>query len=80
MNSSVYSRTGNLALSRALGDFEFKQNGTLSAEKQVVTADPDIIFHEKTDEDEFLILACDGEHFMQTDCSEFDPSQVFGML
>jgi len=51
---------GNLALSRALGDFEFKQNGTLSAEKQVVTADPDIICHEKTDEDEFLILACDG--------------------
>jgi len=51
---------GNLALSRALGDFEFKQNGTLSAEKQVVTADPDVIFHKRTDEDEFLILACDG--------------------
>ena len=52
---------GNLALSRALGDFEFKQNGTLSAEKQVVTADPDVIFHKRTDEDEFLILACDGQ-------------------
>lgn len=53
--------TGNLALSRALGDFEFKQNGTLSPEKQVVTADPDVIFHKRTDEDEFLILACDGK-------------------
>jgi len=51
---------GNLALSRALGDFEFKQNGTISAEKQVVTADPDIIVHDPTDDDEFLILACDG--------------------
>ena len=53
-------RPGNLALSRALGDFEFKQNSSLPAEQQIVTADPDIIVHDPTDEDEFLILACDG--------------------
>ncbi|EGF98778.1 uncharacterized protein MELLADRAFT_95423 [Melampsora larici-populina 98AG31] len=51
---------GNLALSRALGDFEFKQNKSLGPEDQVVTADPDIITHQIGPEDEFLILACDG--------------------
>ncbi|KDQ62417.1 hypothetical protein JAAARDRAFT_30322 [Jaapia argillacea MUCL 33604] len=51
---------GNLALARALGDFEFKKNYSLGPEKQVITADPDVIHHEITEEDEFLILACDG--------------------
>ncbi|WFD43199.1 protein-serine/threonine phosphatase [Malassezia psittaci] len=51
---------GNLALSRALGDFEFKQNSSLPAEEQIVTADPQVISHDFTGEEEFLILACDG--------------------
>ncbi|KAJ1917426.1 Protein phosphatase 2C 2 [Tieghemiomyces parasiticus] len=51
---------GNLALSRAIGDFEFKQNHDLPAEKQIVTADPDVIRHEITPEDEFIVVACDG--------------------
>lgn len=51
---------GNLALSRALGDFEFKKNYSLVAEKQIITADPDVTCHEVTDDDEFLIIACDG--------------------
>ncbi|KAJ6512254.1 phosphatase 2C-like domain-containing protein [Mycena vitilis] len=51
---------GNLALSRALGDFEFKKNYNMSPEKQIITADPDVTCHEITDEDEFLVLACDG--------------------
>ncbi|ORX50932.1 PP2C-domain-containing protein [Hesseltinella vesiculosa] len=51
---------GNLALSRAIGDFEFKQNDRLPAEEQIVTCNPDIISHEITDEDEFVVLACDG--------------------
>jgi protein phosphatase 2C family protein 2/3 len=51
---------GNLALSRALGDFEFKQNYSLDAEHQIVTADPDINIHQIDGEEEFLILACDG--------------------
>jgi hypothetical protein len=53
--------TGNLALSRALGDFEFKQNYGLEPEKQIVTADPDILTHKVDGEEEFLVLACDGE-------------------
>ncbi|KAJ1533164.1 Protein phosphatase 2C 2 [Cladochytrium tenue] len=51
---------GNLALSRAVGDFEFKQNKSLPAEEQIVTVNPDI--EEKQlvlDEDEFFVLACD---------------------
>ncbi|KAJ3095493.1 Protein phosphatase 2C 2 [Phlyctochytrium planicorne] len=52
---------GNLALSRAIGDFEYKQNSQLSPERQIVTADPEI----REDllspgEDEFIIIACDG--------------------
>jgi protein phosphatase 2C family protein 2/3 len=33
---------GNLNLSRALGDFEFKKNTNLTAEEQMITANPDI--------------------------------------
>lgn len=51
---------GNLALSRALGDFQFKKNYSLIPQKQVITADPDVTVHAMTDEDEFLVLACDG--------------------
>ncbi|POY75513.1 hypothetical protein BMF94_1415 [Rhodotorula taiwanensis] len=51
---------GNLALSRALGDFDFKQSTTLDPEQQIVTADPDITVHEATSEDEFVVIACDG--------------------
>lgn len=52
---------GNLALSRAVGDFEFKQNYSLDAEHQVVTVNPDIIVHQSTGEEEFIVVACDGE-------------------
>ena len=51
---------GNLALSRAIGDFEFKQGTTLPAEEQIVTAEPEIVSHTATGEEEFLVLACDG--------------------
>lgn len=51
---------GNLALSRALGDFEFKKNYALGPEKQIITADPDVTVHEVSEEDEFIVIACDG--------------------
>ncbi|KAI6647318.1 protein phosphatase 2C T23F11.1-like [Oopsacas minuta] len=51
---------GNLALSRALGDFTYKHNDALVAEEQIVTADPDIIEKELSSDDEFIVLACDG--------------------
>lgn len=51
---------GSLALSRAIGDFEFKQNTSLSPEYQIVTSDPEIVEHKLTENDEFIVLACDG--------------------
>lgn len=51
---------GNLALSRALGDFEFKKNYNLGPEAQIITSNPEVTCHEITKEDEFLIIACDG--------------------
>ncbi|MCJ1355393.1 MAG: Protein phosphatase 2C 2 [Icmadophila ericetorum] len=51
---------GNLALSRAIGDFEFKKSAELSPEQQIVTAYPDVVTHTLSDDDEFLVIACDG--------------------
>ena len=51
---------GNLALSRALGDFVFKMNEKLPQSEQIVTCLPDIQ-HEIIQPDwDFIILACDG--------------------
>jgi protein phosphatase 2C family protein 2/3 len=51
---------GNLALSRAIGDFEFKKSADLAPEQQIVTAFPDVVSHDIADDDEFLVIACDG--------------------
>jgi protein phosphatase 2C family protein 2/3 len=51
---------GNLALARALGDFEFKKNYSLTPDKQIITSNPDITVHDITEDDEFFVLACDG--------------------
>ncbi|CAR22097.1 type 2C protein phosphatase PTC2 [Lachancea thermotolerans CBS 6340] len=52
---------GNLALSRAIGDFEFKSNPSLPPHSQIVTCVPDVVEHPIDYElDEFVILACDG--------------------
>lgn len=52
---------GNLALSRALGDFEFKKSHQLAPEQQIVTAYPDVTIHDISEDDEFVVVACDGE-------------------
>ena len=51
---------GNLALSRAIGDHEFKQNTSLPIERQMVTCVPDIISEKIKNDDEFMVIACDG--------------------
>lgn len=51
---------GNLALSRALGDFMFKRNLNKIPEEQIVTAYPDVSEREITEDWEFAVLACDG--------------------
>ncbi|KAL5120466.1 Protein phosphatase 2C 2 [Pleosporales sp. CAS-2024a] len=49
---------GNLALSRAIGDFEFKKSADLPPEQQIVTAFPDVEIHDINEDDEFLVVAC----------------------
>eukprot|EP00051_Salpingoeca_urceolata_P014043 m.177886 g.177886 ORF g.177886 m.177886 type:complete len:393 (-) comp17973_c2_seq1:163-1341(-) len=51
---------GNLAVSRALGDFEFKDVADLPPEKQKISAEADTTILERQFTDEFLVLACDG--------------------
>jgi len=53
---------GNLALSRAIGDFEFKKSADLPPEQQIVTVYPDVTVHEITEDDEFIVFACDGSY------------------
>ncbi|KAG5897147.1 hypothetical protein JTB14_020876 [Gonioctena quinquepunctata] len=51
---------GNLALSRALGDFAFKRSADKGPEQQIVTAYPDIVERTIDLNWEFIVLACDG--------------------
>ncbi|CAH1262442.1 protein phosphatase 1B-like isoform X1 [Branchiostoma lanceolatum] len=51
---------GSLAVSRALGDFEYKCVDGLGACEQLVSPEPEITVQERTDKDEFVVLACDG--------------------
>jgi len=51
---------GNLNLSRAIGDLEYKKREDLPAEEQIICSTPDVLIKELTPEDEFIIVACDG--------------------
>ena len=52
---------GSLAVSRALGDFDYKRSLDLKATEQLVSPEPEVTAFERVqDEDEFLLLACDG--------------------
>jgi serine/threonine protein phosphatase PrpC len=46
--------------SRGFGDFEFKDNADNDDDHQAIIATPEIMVHERTASDAFLILACDG--------------------
>lgn len=63
---------GDLAVSRGLGDFRFKDDSKLRAEKQKVSAQPDFIVNPRDSAaDEFLVLACDGiwDVMQSADCA-----------
>merc|ERR1719516_264369 len=52
---------GSLAVSRALGDFEYKNVDSLGPTEQLVSPEPEFYIKERLEEnDEFLVLACDG--------------------
>lgn len=50
----------NLNLSRAIGDLEYKKNPDLKPEEQIISAMPDIEIKEYTENDDFLLIGCDG--------------------
>jgi len=51
---------GSLAVSRALGDFEYKNVQGMGQCEQLVSPEPELYVEQRTSEDEFLVLACDG--------------------
>ena len=51
---------GNLALSRAFGDFQYKDQTKLKAEDQAVTCHPDVKEVKRNAADQYIMLACDG--------------------
>jgi protein phosphatase 1B len=64
---------GDLAVSRALGDFVYKKRADLEASEQQVSPEPDITIQERTGEDEFVVLACDGvwDVFTNDECVKY---------
>ncbi|XP_062408793.1 protein phosphatase, Mg2+/Mn2+ dependent, 1Na (putative) [Sardina pilchardus] len=51
---------GSLAVSRALGDFDFKEVGWRPQTEQLVSPEPEVYELERSADDEFLVVACDG--------------------
>lgn len=51
---------GSLAVSRALGDFEYKNVQGKGPCEQLVSPEPEISVERRSVKDEFIVLACDG--------------------
>lgn len=62
---------GDLAVSRSFGDFMYKNNESLSQEDQAVSCIPDVVIHERSADDNFIVFACDGVWDAYPDRSEF---------
>ncbi|KAJ8674261.1 hypothetical protein QAD02_005523 [Eretmocerus hayati] len=60
-NVHIQRVNGLLAVSRALGDYEYKNVEGRGPCEQLVSPEPEIFVRDRDDEhDEFLVLACDG--------------------
>ena len=51
---------GSLAVSRALGDFDFKRADDKKQNEQLVSPEPEVDIIERSEHDQFLLIACDG--------------------
>ena len=51
---------GNLNLTRSLGDMKYKQKEGFTPEEQPITANPDVLEFDLTDDIDFIIMGCDG--------------------
>ena len=73
-----YRVNGNLNLSRAIGDLEYKKNPDLLPHEQMITSTPDIVRMDRSPEDEFIVLGCDGvwDVLSNDDCVHFVRSRL----
>lgn len=70
---------GSLAVSRALGDFDYKADEGRKATEQLVSPEPDVVCIEREpSNDQFICLACDGifDVFSNEDLSDFITSRL----
>lgn len=51
---------GGLNLTRSFGDFDYKQNKNLGYDEQMITCKPDIKQVTRQQNDEFVLMGCDG--------------------
>ncbi|CAM42033.1 putative protein phosphatase 2C [Leishmania braziliensis MHOM/BR/75/M2904] len=51
---------GQLAMSRAMGDFVYKKDKQRDVAHQLVVAVPDVITTKRSDTDSYVVIACDG--------------------
>ncbi len=57
---SNFLEDGNLNISRTFGDYHYKCNLEKQPFEQIISAEPDIYIHERSNKDEFIVLASDG--------------------
>lgn len=70
---------GSLAVSRALGDFDYKADDNREATEQLVSPEPDVECIERSPkDDQYICLACDGifDVFSNEDLSDFITSRL----
>jgi len=51
---------GNLNLSRAIGDLEYKKNASIHPKDQLISAMPDVKIRKMEGNDKWLVMGCDG--------------------
>ena len=51
---------GNLNLSRTIGDLEYKKNKNLPAQEQIITAYPDVVDDKIEEDNDNIVIGCDG--------------------
>lgn len=59
-NVMIQRVNGSLAVSRALGDYEYKNVEGRGPCEQLVSPEPEVSVRDRSEQDEFLVLACDG--------------------
>lgn len=67
-----YRVNGNLNLSRAIGDLEYKRDLHHKPEEQIICSTPDVTFSDRHELDEFLLICCDGVWDVKTNQQAVD--------